>query len=67
MELGGERKMEVNYTVIMVTIINVVLWISILGIGYKAVKSFRRFIERNREIDKKVDIILKKLEEGDSK
>lgn len=59
--------MEVNYTVILVTIINVFLWIAILGICYKAAKSFKRFVERNREIDKKVDIILKKLEESDSK
>ena len=59
--------MEVNYTVIIVTIINVILLASI-GVGfYKAVKSFKRFVERNKEIDNKVDLILKKLEEGDSK
>lgn len=59
--------MEVNYTVILVTIINVVLWIAIGVALYKAAKSFKRFVERNREIDKKVDLILKKLEEGDSR
>lgn len=59
--------MEVNYTVILVTIINVVLLVVIGVILYKAAKSFKRFVERNREIDKKVDIILKKLEESDSK
>ncbi|WP_291573796.1 hypothetical protein [Clostridium sp. UBA4548] len=59
--------MEVNYTVILVTIINVVLLTAVGVVLYKAAKSFKRFVERNREIDKKVDIILKKLEESDSK
>lgn len=59
--------MEVNYTVILVTIINVVLLTAIGVVLYKVAKNFKRFIERNREIDKKVDIILKKLEESDSK
>lgn len=59
--------MEVNYTVIIVTIINVIL-LAVIGVAlYKAARSFKRFVERNREIDKKVDIILKKLEEKDSK
>jgi len=59
--------MEVNYTVILVTIINVFLWGAIGVVLYKAAKSFKRFVERNKEIDKKVDLILKKLEEGDNK
>lgn len=59
--------MEVNYTIILVTIINVILLAAIGVVLYKAAKSFKRFVERNREIDKKVDLILKKLEEGDSR
>ncbi|MPM35143.1 hypothetical protein SDC9_81733 [bioreactor metagenome] len=59
--------MEVNYTIILVTIINVILLAAIGVVLYKAAKSFKRFVERNREIDKKIDLILKKLEEGDSR
>ncbi len=55
--------MEINYSQIIATIINFALLIVIIIVIYKAVKEFKNFVNRNREMDKKIDIILNKLDD----
>jgi len=54
--------MELEYFTIIWSIFNIVLLGAILIGIYKGVKSFKSFIVRNKEMDKKLDIILSKLE-----
>lgn len=54
--------MEINFLTIMATTINVILLVAIVIGIYRAIKGIRAFISRNRELDKKVDDILKKLD-----
>ena len=53
---------EMEYFTVIWSVFNIVLLGAILIGIYKGVKSFKSFIVRNREMDKKVDIILSKLE-----
>lgn len=55
--------MEIKYSIIIATIINFALLFAIIIISYKAIQSFKRFINRNKELDKKIDTILNKLDE----
>lgn len=59
--------LEVNYISIIITIINFALLISIIFGIYRAIKGFKNFIIRNKEMDKKIDIILNKLEDKGDK
>jgi F0F1-type ATP synthase membrane subunit b/b' len=58
--------MNIDYTIIIASIINFVLLFVILITIYKGIKWCKNFIIRNKEIDKKLDIILKKLDNKDS-
>lgn len=58
--------MNIDYTIIIASIINFVLLFVILIAIYKGIKWCKNFIIRNKEIDKKLDIILKKLDNKDS-
>ncbi len=58
--------MEVDNKIIIISIINVILIFVILIAIYKGVKGCKNFVNRNKEIDEKLDIILKKLNNEDS-
>ncbi|WP_346897849.1 hypothetical protein [Clostridium sp. UBA7503] len=58
--------MEVDNKIIIISIINVILIFLILIAIYKVVKWCKNFVNRNKEIDEKLDIILKKLNNEDS-
>ncbi|MBL4932157.1 hypothetical protein [Clostridium paridis] len=59
--------MDINLSTIVMTIINIVVLIAIIVIIYNGIKSFRSFIKRNQDIDRKLDIITKRLDEQDNK
>lgn len=54
---------EINYLNIIVAVINFAILFAIIIMIYKAIRGFKKFNNRNKEMDKKIDIILKKLEE----
>lgn len=53
--------MEINYASIIALVINLVLIFLIIKAISKAIQSLKHFINRNKEIDKKLDIIMKKI------
>lgn len=53
--------MGLNFATIMFTVINFALLFAIIVVIYKVIQSFKSFINRNKEMEKKIDIILKKL------
>lgn len=57
-----EVKIDINVFAILATIINFSILIAIIILLYKAMKGIKNFINRNKELDRKVDIILSKLE-----
>lgn len=58
--------MEIEITTLVWTIINISLLIAIIILLYKMIKGIRNFINRNKMLDKKVDIILSKLDREDN-
>lgn len=54
--------MEINYGSIIALVINLVLIFLIIKAISKAIQSLKHFINRNKEMDKKLDIIISKLE-----
>ncbi|GAA0080418.1 carboxymuconolactone decarboxylase [Clostridium sporogenes] len=54
--------MEINYLSIITLIINLVLLFLIIIVIFKEIQSVKHFIKRNKEMDKKLDIIMKRLE-----
>lgn len=58
---------ELDYSRLIISILNFTLLIVIIFGVYKAIKGFRRFILRNKEMDKKLDIILNVLEKREDK
>ncbi|AJA47016.1 hypothetical protein CPAST_c09160 [Clostridium pasteurianum DSM 525 = ATCC 6013] len=54
--------MAMNYFTIIITIFNFMVLFAIIIAIYKAIKAFRNFISRNKEIDRKLDVVLNKLE-----
>ncbi|MBD5640170.1 carboxymuconolactone decarboxylase [Clostridium botulinum] len=54
--------MEINYLSIITSIINLVLLFLIITAIFKVIQSLKHFIKRNKEMDKKLDIIMKGLE-----
>ncbi|APQ76000.1 carboxymuconolactone decarboxylase [Clostridium botulinum] len=54
--------MEINYGSIIALAINLVLIFLIIKTIFKAIQSLKYFINRNKEMDKKLDIIMSKLE-----
>ncbi|MCB2358287.1 hypothetical protein [Clostridium estertheticum] len=54
--------MEINLLRIFFTIVNIAILVAfIIGI-YKAIQSFKDFVNRSKNMEKKIDIILDKLE-----
>lgn len=60
-------KIDITIATILSTIINIALLIAIIILLYKSTKGIKNFINRNKELDKKVDIILSKLDMEDNK
>lgn len=58
---------EINYIRISITVINFALLIAIIFCIFRAIKGLKNFIIRNEEMDKKIDIILNKLEQKEDK
>lgn len=56
--------MEPNFRVLIVTIVNIGLLVGAVLILCKVVKAFRVNINKNKEIDKKLDDILEKLDKA---
>ncbi|MDB2150200.1 hypothetical protein [Clostridium butyricum] len=54
--------MQIDLSTIAVTIINIVLYLVILMLIFKGIKVIKNFINRNKEMDKKIDSIIKILE-----
>lgn len=54
--------MEINPITIIITIINLILLCGVIIILYKSIQGINRFVKRNKQLDKKVDDILSKLE-----
>ncbi|MGY0371957.1 hypothetical protein [Clostridium sp. JNZ J1-5] len=54
--------MKISYSIIIVTIVNLILYVAIIIGVYKAVHGVKNFINRNKELNKKVDTILNKLD-----
>lgn len=57
--------MEIS--IIIATIINFALLIAIIIVLYKTIKGIKNFINENKELNKKVDIILSEIDKKDSK
>ena len=55
-------KIDINIFTILATLINFAILIAIIILLCKAIKGVKNFINRNKELDRKVDIILSKLE-----
>ncbi|MEQ3338644.1 hypothetical protein [Clostridium butyricum] len=54
--------MQIDLSTVAVTIINIVLYLVILMLIFKGIKRIKNFINRNNEMDKKIDSIIKILE-----
>ncbi|MCQ2017602.1 hypothetical protein [Clostridium butyricum] len=54
--------MQIDLSTIAVTIINIVLYLVLLILIFKGIKVIKNFINRNKEMDKKIDSIIKILE-----
>ena len=59
--------MRVDYSTIIFTIINFVLLFAIIIAIYKGIQTVKIFVNRNKRMDEKLDIILKKLENNEVK
>lgn len=63
--------MEINiFTIIftiIATLINFVLIVAIIMVICKAIMGIKNYINKSKELDKKVDIILNKLDEKENK
>ncbi|MDP4146031.1 MAG: hypothetical protein Q8936_16335 [Bacillota bacterium] len=51
-----------NIFSIFATIINIMILLAIIVAIYRGIKGYQNFIKRNKEMDKKIDDILNKLE-----
>ena len=59
--------MSISYATIMFTMINLAILFAIIVFIYKAIQGFNRFVNRNKEMEKKIDVILNKLENKEDK
>ena len=55
--------MGTNYLTIIITVVNLALLCAFIMLIYKSIKGFKNFANRNKEMDKKIDVILNKLED----
>ena len=59
--------MEINYFDIIGTLINFGMLLAMIVAIYKAIQGFKKYVDRNKEMEKKIDIILNKLEDKENK
>jgi len=59
--------MGINYSTIIITVINIVLLLAAIVVIYKVAQAFKDFIRRNKRMENKIDVILKKLENKEDK
>lgn len=58
----GGCYLQIDLSTVAVTIINIVLYLVILMLIFKGIKRIKNFINRNNEMDKKIDSIIMILE-----
>lgn len=58
----GGCYLQIDWSTVAITIINIVLYLVILMLIFKGIKGIKNFINRNNEMDKKIDSIIKTLE-----
>lgn len=56
--------MGINYSTLIITIINFAIYAAIIFAIYRGIKSLKNFLQRNREMTLKLDTILNKLEDN---
>jgi len=56
-----------SYSIIIFTVINLALLFAIIVVIYKVIQGITRFVNRNKEMEKKIDVILNKLENKEDK
>jgi len=59
-------KMEFNYMTIVFNWLNIAIWIAIIVGIIKGIKEIKKFINRTKEMDKKLDTILNQLKKKDN-
>lgn len=59
--------MDINILTISTALINFSILFAIIIVLLKSIKGIKNFINRNKELDNKLDIILSKLDEKDNK
>jgi hypothetical protein len=59
--------MKIIYITIAASIVNVILFAAITIVIYKAIQGIKGFINRNKELENKVDTILNKIENKNDK
>jgi len=59
--------MGINYSTIIITVINFVLLLAAIVVIYKVAQAFKDFIRRNKRMENKIDVILNKLENKEDK
>jgi hypothetical protein len=59
--------MKIIFITIAATAINIILFVALAIVIYKAIQVIKGSINRNNEIDRKIDTILSKLENKNDK
>ncbi|MBN7771858.1 hypothetical protein [Clostridium aminobutyricum] len=59
--------MEFNWMTTLATAFNLALLVSIVIGLYCAVRGYKNFLNRNRELERKVDLILSKMDQENQK
>lgn len=54
--------MQINFMTIVFNWVNIVIWIAIIVGIIKGIKELKKFMNRTKEMDRKLDIILELLE-----
>lgn len=58
--------MEFNLLTIFFTFVNIAIYVALIIGIYKAIQIFKNYINRSKNMEKKIDIILDKLENKDN-
>ena len=58
--------MKVEYSTIIFTIVNFVLLFAIIIAIYRGVQAVKKFINKNKQMDEKLDIILNELKKREN-
>ena len=59
--------MEINYFDVIGTLINFAVLFAIIIAIYKGIRGLKKYVDRNKDMDQKIDIILSKLEDKENK